>query len=172
MHMQYAHIRIQYKITYNKLYSSSINTHWSTCWPLQYCHWFSELSFSRISESTTGYTFTSVWDHLLTLAWTTDRRDHQLLVFLPRHKQMWGERYCLSFETPTGGIEPPSPWLIAMMLYHDAILMLSNRWGMRCDCRWCRVAIGFFVSLFYEFYSLHKFLLFYFVTLCIYKIIR
>ena len=23
-----------------------------------YCHWFLELSFSRISESTTGYTFT------------------------------------------------------------------------------------------------------------------
>ena len=33
-----------------------------------YCYWFLELSFSRISESTTGYTFTLVWDILLPLA--------------------------------------------------------------------------------------------------------
>ena len=31
----------------------------ATCLLLEYCRaWFSELSFSRISESTTGYTFT------------------------------------------------------------------------------------------------------------------
>ena len=26
-----------------------------------------------------------------------------------RHRQMWGERNCLSFEMAVGGIEPPSP---------------------------------------------------------------
>ena len=33
-----------------------------------YCHWFVELPFSRMSESTTGYTFIGVWDLLLPLA--------------------------------------------------------------------------------------------------------
>ena len=28
-----------------------------------------------------------------------------------RHRQMWGEWNCLSFETAVGGIEPLSPWL-------------------------------------------------------------
>ena len=49
-----------------------------------YCHRFLELSFSRISEFTTGYTFNRVWDILLPLVLTPDRRDHRLLLSLPK----------------------------------------------------------------------------------------
>ena len=53
-----------------------------------------------------------VWDLLLPLAQTPDRRDHRLFsVSSKRHRQMWGERNRLSFETVVGGIEPPSPRL-------------------------------------------------------------
>ena len=48
--------------------------------------WFSELSFSRISESTTGYTH--MWDILLSLTYTPVRRDHQhFSVSSERHRQ-------------------------------------------------------------------------------------
>ena len=54
-----------------------------------------EFSFSRISESTTGHTFTPFVG-----SFTSER-----------HRQMWGERDCLSFETAVGGIKLPSPRL-------------------------------------------------------------
>ena len=53
-----------------------------------------ELS-SRISESTTGYTFT-----LSVGSFTSTDIDTE------RHRQMWGERNCLNFEMAVGGIEP------------------------------------------------------------------
>ena len=45
---------------------------------------FGLVLLSKISESTAGYTFTSVWDLLLPMALTPDRRDHRLLVSLPK----------------------------------------------------------------------------------------
>ena len=42
-----------------------------------------ELSFSRISESTTGYTFTPCAGSF-TSPYIPDRRDHRLLVSLPK----------------------------------------------------------------------------------------
>ena len=62
-----------------------------------------ELSFSRIGVSTTGYTFTPCVGHFTSLAYTSDRRDHRLLVCC--------ERNCLSIDTAVGGTEPPSPRL-------------------------------------------------------------
>ena len=48
-----------------------------------YCHWFLELSFSRISESTTGYTCTPCVGSVTSPGIdTTHTRDHQLLVSL------------------------------------------------------------------------------------------
>ena len=76
-----------------------------------YCHWFLELPFSRISKSTTGYTFTPMWDLLIPLAQTPDRRDHSLLVSLPKDTGKCEVMNCPSFETAVGGIEPPSPRL-------------------------------------------------------------
>ena len=57
----------------------------ATCVWQEYCRaWVSELSFARVSESTTGYTLTSVQDLSFTLAKTQDRRDHRLLESLPK----------------------------------------------------------------------------------------
>ena len=51
-----------------------------------------------ILEFMTGYTSTPVWDLLLPLAQTPDRRDQRLLMPLPKDTK-WGEQNCPSFET-------------------------------------------------------------------------
>ena len=53
-----------------------------------YCHLFLELSFSRISESTTGYTFTPCVGSVTSPG--IDRRHHWLLVSSETHRPMWG----------------------------------------------------------------------------------
>ena len=71
-----------------------------------------ELFFSRISESTTGYTFTPCVGYFTSPG--IDTRQKGPLAFSvssERYRQMWGEWNCLSFETGVGGIEPPSPRL-------------------------------------------------------------
>ena len=68
-----------------------------------YCHWFLELSFSRISESTTGYTFTPCVGSFMSPG--IDRRHHH--VFRKTQANV-GLQNCLSFEIAAGGIEPPS----------------------------------------------------------------
>ena len=60
-------------------------------------------------EFTTGYT--QVCDRLFPLAKTPDRREHRLVVSLPKDTGKCGVRNCLRFETAVGGIEPPSPRL-------------------------------------------------------------
>ena len=62
---------------------------------------------SRISESTTGYTFTFISPGID----TRQKGPPAFSVSSERHKQMWGERNYLSFEMAVGGIEPPSPRL-------------------------------------------------------------
>ena len=65
-----------------------------------------ELSFSRISESITGYTFTPCVG-----SFTSPGIRHQIegttgfLVSSERQRKMLGEQNCLSFETAVGGIE-------------------------------------------------------------------
>ena len=85
----------------------------ATCLWLEYCRaWFSELSFSRISESTTGYTFTPCVGSFTSPGIDTRQKGPPAFsVASERHRQMWGERNCLSFKTAVGGIEPPSPRL-------------------------------------------------------------
>ena len=68
-----------------------------------------ELSLSRISDSTTGYTFTPCVGFLYYPS--IDTRHWAFSVSSKRHRQMWGEQNCISFETVVGGIEPPSPQL-------------------------------------------------------------
>ena len=64
------------------------------------------------SESSTGYTFTP-----LCVIFYSSWHRHQIegttgfYVSSERHRQMWGERNCISFVTAGGGIEPPSPRL-------------------------------------------------------------
>ena len=71
-----------------------------------------ELSFSRISESTTGYTFTPCVGFFISPGLDTRRKGPPAFsVSSERHKQMWGELNCLTFEMAVGGIEPPSPRL-------------------------------------------------------------
>ena len=60
----------------------------------------------RISESTTGYTFTPCVGSFTFPG--IDTRPLAFRVSSERHRQMWGERNCLSFETAAGGIEPQS----------------------------------------------------------------
>ena len=67
---------------------------------------------SRISESTTCYTFTPcVGSFTSPGVDTREKKPPDFSVSSERHRQMWGERNCLSFETAVGGIEPPSPQL-------------------------------------------------------------
>ena len=72
-----------------------------------YCHWFLELSFSRICESTTGYTFILCVGSFTSPGIDTRQKGPPAFsVSSERHRQMWGERNCLSFKTAVGGIEP------------------------------------------------------------------
>ena len=67
-----------------------------------------ELS-SRISESTTGYTFIPCVGSFTSPGIDTRWKGPPAIsVSSERHRQMWGDRNCLSFETAVGGIEPPS----------------------------------------------------------------
>ena len=76
-----------------------------------YCHWFLDLS-SRISESTTGYTFTPCVGSFTSPGVDTRyEKPPAFSVSSERHRQMWDDRNCLSFEMAVGGIEPPSPRL-------------------------------------------------------------
>ena len=69
-----------------------------------------ELPFSIISDSTTGYTFTPcVGSFTFPGIDTRQKGPPAVGVSSERHRQMWGERNCLSFETAVGGIEPPVP---------------------------------------------------------------
>ena len=62
---------------------------------------------SSISESTTGYTFTPCVGYFTSPGTDTiQKRKSCFSVSTERHRQMWGERNCLSFETAAGGIEP------------------------------------------------------------------
>ena len=71
-----------------------------------------ELSFSRISESTTRYTFTPCVGSFISPGIDTRQKGPpDFSVSSKRHRQMWGEGNCLSFETAVGGIEPSSPRL-------------------------------------------------------------
>ena len=66
-----------------------------------------ELSFSRISESTTGYTFTPCEGYFTSPGIDTREKGPPAFnVSSERDTQMWGERNCPSFETAVGGIEP------------------------------------------------------------------
>ena len=75
-----------------------------------------------------------VWGLLLSMAYTPDRRDHRLLVSSERHRQMWGERNCLSFETAVGGIDSPALYRATTDLYklcqvpqHQNIFTIYNQ---------------------------------------------
>ena len=80
---------------------------------LEYCRaWFSELSFSRISQSTTGYTFTPCVGSFTSPGIDTRQKGPPAFsVSSERHRQMWGKRNFLCFETVVGGTEPLSPRL-------------------------------------------------------------
>ena len=68
-----------------------------------------ELSVSRICESATGYTFTPCVGYFTSPGIDTRQKGPPAFsVSSERHRQMWGERNCLSFETAVGGVEPPS----------------------------------------------------------------
>ena len=58
-------------------------------------------------------------------------------VFSERHRQMWGERNCLSFETAVGGTEPPSPRLTVRRSTTRPPLLVQETdlrgQGMRCS---------------------------------------
>ena len=66
----------------------------------------------RICESTTGYTSTPCVGSFTSPGIDTRQKGPPTFsVSSERHRQMWGERNCLSFEMAVGGIEPPSPRL-------------------------------------------------------------
>ena len=76
---------------------------------LQTAQTWANAEFCRISESTTGYTFTGYFTSPgIDIRW---KGPPTFSVSSERHRQMWGKRNCLSFETAVGGIEPPSPRL-------------------------------------------------------------
>ena len=69
-----------------------------------------ELFFSRISESTTGYTFTPCVGSFTSPGIDTRQKGPPAFsVCSKTDRQMWGERNCLGFEMAVGGNEPPSP---------------------------------------------------------------
>ena len=84
-----------------------------------------ELSFSRISESTTGYTFTPVWDILLPLTQTPDRRDHRLLVSLPK------DTLCLRKQTQCHEVDCKSLTCVHCCCSRSLKCVYSTRTGMR-----------------------------------------
>ena len=74
-----------------------------------YCHWFLDLSFSRMNESTICYTFTPCVGYYISPGIDTRQKGPPAFsVSSERHRQL---RNCLSFEMVAGWIEPPSPRL-------------------------------------------------------------
>ena len=72
-----------------------------------YGHWFSELFFSRNSESTTGYAYTLCVGSFTPPGIYTRWKGPPTFILVSLPKDI-GERSCLCFETAAGGIEPPS----------------------------------------------------------------
>ena len=96
-----------------------------------------ELFFSRISESTTGYTFTPCVGFFTSPGIDTRQKGPPAFsLSYERHMQMWGERNCLSFETGAGGIEPPS-WRLTLWQSGDHHDHRSLRVAMANDLLIC-----------------------------------
>ena len=93
-----------------------------------YCHWFLELFFSRISDSTTDYTFTPCVGYFTSPGIDTRQKGPPAFgVSSEKHRQMWGERNCLSFETAADRIEPPQ-----LTVRHSTARPLAPTLSKRC----------------------------------------
>ena len=105
-------------------------------WQEYYRAWFLELSFSRISESTTGYKFTPCG--IFYFPWHRHQIEGTISFYclFRKTQAMWGERNCLSFKMAAGGLEP-FDWLyyaitIPHNLHNIIKTMHKDSWKQFC----------------------------------------